>query len=147
MRLDPNTGAQTLCVYDWELACCHVPQRDVVELLSFVLPPGSTEWSHYIEYHRLALKESYERMQLIPESSSQTLCRHPVKIPSPKEYMEVAKMALMDFASLRVAMYGISNAFKQVEWLPRIIDSVEQQIKRMGPLRPRQDRVQLESKL
>ncbi|KAK3818574.1 MAG: hypothetical protein J3Q66DRAFT_338003 [Benniella sp.] len=147
MRLDSDTGDQTLCVYDWELACCHVPQRDVVEFLSFVLPPGSTEWSHYIEYHRLALKESYERMQLTPESSSQILHRCSTQIPPAKEYMEVAKMALMDFASLRVAMYGISNAFKQVEWLPRIIESVEQQIKQMGPLRPHQDRVHFESKL
>ncbi|KAF9955241.1 hypothetical protein BGZ65_003502 [Modicella reniformis] len=142
LRMDQSTGAQTLCVYDWELACCHVPQRDVVEFLSFVLPSGSTEWSHYIEYHRLALKQSFESMQSLVEPSSRK-----IKIPSPREYMEVAKIALMEFASLRVAMYGISNSFKQVEWLPRILSSVEEQVKRMGPLRPSRDRVHFESKL
>ncbi|KAG0242238.1 hypothetical protein B0O80DRAFT_456536 [Mortierella sp. GBAus27b] len=147
LRLDQSTGAQGLCVYDWELACCHVPQRDVIEFLSFVLPPGSTEWPHYIEYHRLALKESYERMQLLPDSPMQAP-RRSVNIPSPKEYMEVAKIAMMDFASLRVAMYGISNSFKNVEWLPRVLNAVEQQINQMGPLsHPHHDRVHLESKL
>ncbi|KAG0309110.1 hypothetical protein BGZ98_005222 [Dissophora globulifera] len=139
LRLDPSTGAQQLCVYDWELSCCHVPQRDVVEFLSFVLPPGSPEWPHYIEYHRLALKASFKSLT----SSSLS----PVSIPSSREYLEVAKIALMDFASLRIAMYGISNAFKQVDWLPRIISSVEAQVKRLGPVRCTQDRVLQESKL
>src|SRR5690606_28751508 len=134
---------------------CHVPQRDVVEFLSFVLPPGSTEWSYYIEYHHQALKAAYERgghhagpvegSRCPSPSSSST----PIMVPSLREYMEISKLALMDFASLRIAMYGISNSFKQVEWLPRILASVEGQIKRMGPvsLRPFQDKVHLESKL
>ncbi|KAF9129745.1 hypothetical protein BGW39_003852 [Mortierella sp. 14UC] len=144
LRLDPSTGAQKLCAYDWELACCHLPQRDVVEFLSFVLPPGSNEWAHYIEYHRLALKAAYESTQ------SQVSSRSPpstVVFPSPREYMEVAKIALMDFASLRVAMYGVSNSFKQVDWLPRILDTVEQQLKRMGPMPTPSDKVLYESKL
>ncbi|KAF9289309.1 hypothetical protein BGZ68_009616 [Mortierella alpina] len=141
LRLDQTTGAQQLCAYDWELACCHVPQRDVVELLSFVLPPGSTEWPHYIEYHRLALQASFTSQRRHSEFARQ------VKVPSSKEYYEVAKIALMDFASLRVAMYGISNSFKQVDWLPRILSSVEEQLKRMGPLRSHRDKVFCESKL
>ncbi|KAF9576889.1 hypothetical protein EC968_000013 [Mortierella alpina] len=141
LRVDQTTGARQLCAYDWELACCHVPQRDVVELLSFVLPPGSTEWPHYIEYHRLALQASFESQR------KNTAAARQVKVPSSKEYYEVAKIALMDFASLRVAMYGISNSFKQVDWLPRILSSVEAQLKRMGPLRSHRDRVLYESKL
>ncbi|KAG0250481.1 hypothetical protein BG011_008316 [Mortierella polycephala] len=141
LRLDQHTGARQLCAYDWELACCHVPQRDVVEFLSFVLPPKSNEWSHYIEYHRLALKASLE-------NRSGPACGKPhVKVPSSREYMNVAHIALMDFASFRVAMYGISNAFKQVDWLPRIVSSVEEQLKRMGPLPTHRGRVLQESKL
>ncbi|KAF9913340.1 hypothetical protein EC991_000102 [Linnemannia zychae] len=142
LRLDPSTGSQKLCAYDWELACCHLPQRDVVEFLSFVLPPGSNEWAHYIEYHRLALKVAYESTQVTSRSLPPK-----VVFPSPREYMEVAKIALMDFASLRIAMYGVSNSFKQVDWLPRILDTVEQQLKRMGPIRASTDRVFHESKL
>ncbi|KAF9184565.1 hypothetical protein BGZ51_003277 [Haplosporangium sp. Z 767] len=141
LRLDQYTGARQLCVYDWELACCHVPQRDVVEFLSFVLPPRSNEWSHYIEYHRLALKASLETQR------GSTCGRPHIKVPSSREYMNVAHIALMDFASLRVAMYGISNSFKQVDWLPRIVSSVEEQLKHMGPLYTRQGRVLQESKL
>ncbi|KAG0334697.1 hypothetical protein BG000_008112 [Podila horticola] len=139
LRSDAKTGAQQLCAYDWELACCQVPQRDVVEFLSYVLPPGSTEWSHYIEYHRLALKAAVEKSR--PDAPGLT-----DSVPSPREYMEVAKLALMDFASLRVAMYGVSNSFKQVDWLPRILSSVEAQIRRMGPLRAGTERVLVESK-
>ncbi|KAG0053623.1 hypothetical protein BGZ83_000764 [Gryganskiella cystojenkinii] len=147
MRLDPSTGAQSLCAYDWELACCQVPQRDVVEFLAFVLPPGSNTWSHYIEYHRLALKNAFERQQG-PEISSSSSKPRPVTIPSPHEYAEVAKIALLDFASLRVAMYGISNSFKRIDWLPRVLLSVEEQLKRMGPLRPRHhDKVFLTAKM
>ncbi|KAG0281711.1 hypothetical protein BGZ95_000051 [Linnemannia exigua] len=142
LRLEPSTGAQKLCAYDWELACCHLPQRDVVEFLSFVLPPGSNEWTHYIEYHRLALKAAYENNQAHLPSGSTTIV-----FPSPREYMDVAKIALMDFASLRVAMYGVSNSFKQVDWLPRILNTVEQQLKRMGPMRVPSDKVFHDSKL
>ena len=142
MRLDPITGAQALCAYDWELACCQVPQRDVVEFLAYVLPPGSDEWEHYIEYHRSALKDAYERQSFSSASSPSLPQSRPVTIPSPQEYAEVAKIALLDFASLRVAMYGISNSFKHVDWLPRILLSVEEQLKKMGPLRSRhQDKV------
>ncbi|KAF9301630.1 hypothetical protein BGZ74_006481 [Mortierella antarctica] len=139
LRSDPDAGTQQLCAYDWELACCQVPQRDVVEFLSYVLPPGSAEWSHYIEYHRLALKAAVEKSR--PDAPGLA-----DSVPSPREYMEVAKLALMDFASLRVAMYGVSNSFKQVDWLPRILDSVEGQIRRMGPLRPVSEKVLVESK-
>ncbi|KAG0380194.1 hypothetical protein BGX24_009708 [Mortierella sp. AD032] len=142
LRLDPSTGTQKLCAYDWELACCHLPQRDVVEFLSFVLPPGSNEWTHYIEYHRLALKAAYMTNQAHLPSGSSTIV-----FPSPREYMDVAKIALMDFASLRVAMYGVSNSFKQVDWLPRILNTIEQQLKRMGPMRTLSDKALLDSKL
>lgn len=142
LRLDPSTGAQKLCAYDWELACCHLPQRDVVEFLSFVLPPGSNEWAHYIEYHRLALKAAYKSQYQAPSSASPAFV-----FPSPREYMEVAKIALMDFAALRVAMYGVSNSFKKVDWLPRIVNTVEEQLKHMGPMRAPSDKILLESKL
>ncbi|KAF9091289.1 hypothetical protein BGX23_005291 [Mortierella sp. AD031] len=146
LRLDPSTGAQKLCAYDWELACCHLPQRDVVEFLAFVLPPGSNEWSHYIEYHRLALKAAFESQSQASGSSSISP-RTTINIPPSREYMEVAKIALMDFAALRIAMYGVSNSFKQVDWLPRILNTVEEQLKRMGPIRVPVDKVLYESKL
>ncbi|KAF9973634.1 hypothetical protein BGZ73_003130 [Actinomortierella ambigua] len=156
LRIDIATSAKSLCVYDWELACCHVPQRDVVEFLAFVLPPGSKEWSHYIEYHRLALKGSLERLRCQNQSQNHATSSpdpaqpHPrsdIRFPSQREYLDVAKLALMDFAAQRLSMYGISNSFKTVSWLPRIIESVRSQILMMGPLRPELDKVVAESKI
>ncbi|KAF9161207.1 hypothetical protein DFQ26_004768 [Actinomortierella ambigua] len=129
--------------------------RDVVEFLAFVLPPGSKEWSHYIEYHRLALRSSLERLRhhsadhgMSTSTSTTTITmqqplwrQDDIRFPTQREYLDVAKVALMDFASLRLSMIGISNSFKTVSWLPRILDSVRSQILMMGPLRPELDKV------
>jgi hydroxymethylglutaryl-CoA reductase (NADPH) len=49
-----------LVAYDWELATLHVPQRDLVELLAFVLPPDvdAATVDHHVEAHRRALEEA-----------------------------------------------------------------------------------------
>lgn len=46
-----------LCAYDWELATVGAPQRDLAELLCFVLPAGAVpdEIAHWIEHHRRVL--------------------------------------------------------------------------------------------
>ncbi len=43
----------SICIYDWELSTLNVPQRDVMELLSFVLQDGfeNTELMTYVNYH------------------------------------------------------------------------------------------------
>lgn len=53
-------GETRLCAYDWELATVHLPQRDLAELLSFVLTPGAgpAEVDRYVETHRQALEQS-----------------------------------------------------------------------------------------
>lgn len=47
-------------VYDWEIATIHIPQRDIVEFLSYVLPENfdSTLLGNYIERHRIKLSET-----------------------------------------------------------------------------------------
>lgn len=46
-------------IYDWELVCYNVPQRDLVELLSFTLHPDLRlqELMHYIEHHYNRFRE------------------------------------------------------------------------------------------
>ncbi|MBS1660285.1 MAG: phosphotransferase [Bacteroidetes bacterium] len=43
----------SICIYDWELAVWNFPHRDVVELLSFVLPLDfeARELERYLRYH------------------------------------------------------------------------------------------------
>jgi hypothetical protein len=53
------TEALRLCAYDWELAQLHLPQRDVCELLCYVLP-AACGWSapataRMLEHYRAAL--------------------------------------------------------------------------------------------
>jgi hypothetical protein len=47
-------------VLDWELVQCNVPQRDLVEMLTFVLPPdaGRPQIDAHVEAHRTALNEA-----------------------------------------------------------------------------------------
>ena len=46
-----------LCAWDWELAELHVPQRDLAELLAFVLPPDASPSTvdALVELHRREL--------------------------------------------------------------------------------------------
>lgn len=55
------------CIYDWELSVWHIPQRDVVEFLSFTLPAGFCE-VRYFEllkyYHEISNPSvSWQRWQ------------------------------------------------------------------------------------
>ena len=47
-----------LVAYDWELACVGAPQRDLAELLCFVLPSDASAETvdHWVERHRLQLE-------------------------------------------------------------------------------------------
>jgi hydroxymethylglutaryl-CoA reductase (NADPH) len=49
-----------LIAYDWELATVHVPQRDLAELLAFVLDPtaDAATVERYVEAHRRALEQA-----------------------------------------------------------------------------------------
>jgi hydroxymethylglutaryl-CoA reductase (NADPH) len=58
-----------LCAYDWELAAVGAPQRDLAELLCFVLRPdvGVDEVRRWIAHHRQALAAE-TGMELDPAS-------------------------------------------------------------------------------
>jgi hypothetical protein len=53
-------GSLRLCAYDWELASLAVPQRDLAELLCFVLPRSFSMDTvrHYVDVHRRALQRA-----------------------------------------------------------------------------------------
>ena len=57
LRRDPKSSQKQLCMYDWELAIIHVPQRDLAEFLIFVLPETSSaaDINNFVEYYRLEL--------------------------------------------------------------------------------------------
>ena len=61
--INPGTGGddrRRLCAYDWELATVNVPQRDVAELLAFLLPADAPvqQRRFFAEYHRQELEKA-----------------------------------------------------------------------------------------
>src|SRR5262249_47679720 len=55
--LRPVDGTERLCAYDWELATLGAPQRDLAELLCFLLPVSASadDIDVWIERHRGSL--------------------------------------------------------------------------------------------
>jgi len=104
-RPDGGRGA-ALCAYDWELATVHVPQRDVVEFLSFVLPPGD-------EHARDSLQEFYRtRLEL-----------HAGRTFEAEQFALVTWCALADLGLTRLQLYGMVHSMKEYNWLERVLGS------------------------
>lgn len=55
-----QNGKKKVLIYDWEIATVHIPQRDIVEFLSYVLPENfdAKLLKSYIERHRNQLSEA-----------------------------------------------------------------------------------------
>jgi thiamine kinase-like enzyme len=97
-------------IYDWEIATIHVPQRDLVEFLSYVLPNDFELFllNHYIEQHRCML--ATQSKAVINET----------------EWFEGFKYALYDYLIQRVFPQLV---FEQLE--ARNIEKIYRNIQRM----------------
>lgn len=92
-----------LCAFDWELAAYDLPQRDLVELLSFVLTPASTAHANgYLEHARLALERASRR-------AFDTSAWH-----------SGVRIALAEFGARRLPMYFIAHRFRPQGFLERV---------------------------
>jgi NADP-dependent 3-hydroxy-3-methylglutaryl-CoA reductase len=96
-----------LCAYDWELATIHVPQYDVAEFLSFVLPAEAPieERHGYVEYYRQELERA---------SGEQF---------DAAEFLRIFQYASMDIAYNRLGLYTMAHTFKEYGFLPRVLKS------------------------
>lgn len=94
------------CVYDWELSTQHVPQYDVVELLSFVLDEDRYHLrEEYLEHYRKALHaltNLYEDKQV---------------------FMRGVELAALDFGLHRLGLYMMAHAVSPYPFLPRVVSS------------------------
>ena len=101
-----------LCVYDWELANLHVPQRDCAELLAYVLPADCSEETllHWVERHRLLLQAA-------------------AGTPLPSEaWLKGHELALRDFALSTVLIYAMLHSFRNLPYLPGLLEGVVHQL-------------------
>jgi hydroxymethylglutaryl-CoA reductase (NADPH) len=107
IALRKDSGA--LVAYDWELATLHVPQRDLVELLAFVLwrdvDPATV--THHIEVHRRAL-----------ERAAGTAL-------DPVQWRRGYRLALWDYALTRLGLYMVSHTQRELAFLDRVVATVK----------------------
>jgi hypothetical protein len=102
---DSGNGLQ-FCVYDWELATCHVPQYDVVELLCFVLDHDRHDLRPgYLEFYRLALHDLTGQF-----ADAQTFRRGFV-------------LAARHFGLHRLGLYMMGHSVSPYPFLPRVVNS------------------------
>jgi hypothetical protein len=109
-----------LVAYDWELATLHLPQRDLAELLAFVLPPDTRPEvvTHYVDFHRRALERAADT-QLDPE-----------------QWRRGYRLALHDFATTRLGLYMVSHTQREFGFLDRVVATVKRLLDvESGPVR------------
>jgi hydroxymethylglutaryl-CoA reductase (NADPH) len=107
-----------LCVYDWELATLHVPQRDMAEMLAFTMYGAfsRSDVEVWLERHRVALERSSG-------------------VPLPKlEYERAFVLALRDFLINRVALYVIGHTCRDYRFLPRVFRTLMRLLDQFDPI-------------
>jgi len=94
-----------LAAYDWELATIGVPQRDLAELLCFVLPdrPTHHEVQTWIERHRTWLE--HETAVVIDRSA----------------WIDGFRAALYELMLTRLPMYALIDRVRRQAFLPRVL--------------------------
>ncbi|WP_162910467.1 aminoglycoside phosphotransferase family protein [Hymenobacter oligotrophus] len=107
-----------LCAYDWELATYHVPQYDVVELLSFVLDAD--------RYHLRPVYLEFYRQQLQARTGL---------FGNAEEFNRVAGLAALDFGLHRLGMYLMAHTVSSYPFLPRVVQSYFNTLAQLQPLR------------
>lgn len=112
-------GTLQLCAYDWELATYHVPQYDMVELLSFVLDAD--------RYHLRPQYLEYYRQQLHARTG---------QFADAYAFRRVAGLAALDFGLHRLGMYLMAHTVGPYPYLPRVADSFFDTVALLQPLRP-----------
>jgi hypothetical protein len=94
-----------LCAYDWELATIGAPERDLAELLCFVLPPDASDamLETLVERHRASLADHLGR-SLDPEA-----------------WWRGVRAGLADVLIARLSFYVMIHRVKPLPFLPRVV--------------------------
>ena len=94
------------CIYDWELAVIHLPQRDIFEFLAFTLDKeiGQEQLSEMLNFH----------YQLVLEFNDPGY--------SWENYLEDFKLAGKDFLITRVNFYLAGSTLVHYPFMPRVFE-------------------------
>lgn len=89
--------------YDWELLTRHLPQRDLMEFLAFVVEsPTLNDILGWCELHR----------SLLEKESGKVIDR--------EKWLKGSELALKDFLVHRLALYFLLSPHREVSFLPRV---------------------------
>lgn len=99
----------TLVAYDWELATIHVPQRDLVELLAYVLTPqaDAETVARLVEYHRRAVADAAG-----------------VAI-DPAQWLRGYRLALDDYIIRRLSLYLLVHSVHRLPYIERVAATLQ----------------------
>jgi hydroxymethylglutaryl-CoA reductase (NADPH) len=102
-----------LCAWDWELAELHVPQRDLAELLAFVLPAdvASSTVDGLVELHRRELSRFAGR---------------PVEAAA---WRRGYRLGLYDFVTSRLSLYQLVHPLRPCAYLERVLTTARRLIR------------------
>lgn len=93
-----------LCAFDWELACWHLPQRDLAELLAFTLPAD-------VEQHVVDAHADVHRRALAAATGA-TL--------DPGTWQRGYQLGLYDFVVNRLMLYLMGHTVRDFSFLPAV---------------------------
>jgi thioester reductase-like protein len=101
----PDDEGLRLCAYDWELATVGVPQRDLAELLCFVLPTEADDEDveFWIERHR----------RLLERDTGIAI--------DPSGWAEGFRAANFELMLSRLPMYALIHRIRRQPFLPRVV--------------------------
>lgn len=103
--LRESANGLSLSIFDWELATVDVPQRDLAELLCFVLPPGCSRrmLADYLELSRSALQSA--------------AC-----VPIDRDlWLQGFVLSLRHLMIHRLPLYTLMHRFRRQAFLPHVI--------------------------
>lgn len=95
------------CIYDWELSMIDLPQRDIIEFLSFVLPEDFPRDS-FINY----LRDHYQ--QIVKRKGP----GHDLPFD---DYLAAAEIAVKSYICCRVSFYEVSGIVAKYDFSQRIL--------------------------
>jgi hydroxymethylglutaryl-CoA reductase (NADPH) len=102
-----------LCAWDWELAELQVPQRDLAELLAFVLPADVAP----------------STVDLLVELHRSELSRCAGRTIDAAEWRRGYELALQDFLITRLSLYQLVHAFRPCAFLERVLTTARSLIR------------------
>ncbi|KAB8155940.1 phosphotransferase [Kordia sp. TARA_039_SRF] len=98
----------TPAIYDWELAVIDVPQRDIVEFLSFVLPENFSKATFY-----MYLKEHFELYNDVTW----------------QEWLQATQYSLKVYITTRLSFYEVSSILVAYDFSKRVLQTALQMLK------------------